>query len=85
MLNQKIREANAIAKQNKSLEEGEIPPWKRYSLSIAEAARYYGIGEKRLRQIAYENEGADFLLEVGSHVRIKRVLFEKYLDLATVV
>lgn len=62
-----------------------VPIWKKYSLSIQEAAEYYGIGEKRIRQIASENPNADFVLEVGSHIRIKRELFEKYLDESTVV
>lgn len=46
--------------------EKTIPVWEKYSLNVSEAAEYYGIGEKRLRQIAGENEGADFILEVGS-------------------
>ena len=49
--------------------EKTIPVWEKYSLNVSEAAEYYGIGEKRLRQIAGENEGADFILEVGSHIR----------------
>lgn len=44
----------------------KIPVWEKYSLNIPEAAEYYGIGEKRLRQIANENVGADFILEIGS-------------------
>ena len=36
--------------------EKTIPVWKKYSLNVSEAAEYYGIGEKRLRQIAGENE-----------------------------
>ena len=52
--------------------EKTIPVWKKYSLNVSEAAEYYGIGEKRLRQIAGENEGADFILEVGSHIRFRR-------------
>ncbi len=62
-----------------------VPIWKKYSLNIQEAAEYYGIGEKRIRQIASENPNADFVLEVGAHIRIKRELFEKYLDESTVV
>jgi len=62
-----------------------VPIWKKYSLSIQEAAEYYGIGEKRIRQIASENPNAGFVLEVGAHIRIKRELFEKYLDESTVV
>ena len=57
------------------LKSKDVPIWKKYSLSIQEAAEYYGIGEKRIRQIASENPNADFILEVGSHIRIKR---EKY-------
>ena len=56
-----------------------------HSLNVSEAAEYYGIGEKRLRQIAGENEGADFILEVGSHIRFKRKLFEDCLDTASTV
>ena len=41
--------------------EKTIPVWEKYSLNVSEAAEYYGIGEKRLRQIAGENEGADFV------------------------
>ena len=62
-----------------------VPLWRKYSLSIQEAAEYYGIGEKRIRQIISENRSADFVLEVGAHTRIKRELFERYLDNSSVV
>ena len=62
---------------------GYVPLWRKYSLSIQEAAEYYGSGEKRLRQIAYENQGEDFVLEIGTHIRFKRKLFEEYLDSVT--
>lgn len=42
--------------------EKTIPVWEKYSLNVSEAAEYYGIGEKRLTQIAGENAGADFIL-----------------------
>ena len=67
------------------MEESKVPIWKKYSLSIQEAAVYYGIGEKRLRSLVSEQIGADYILEVGTHVRIKREKFEDYLDAATVV
>lgn len=41
-----------------------IPLWKRYSLSVPEAARYFGIGETRLYRIIAEHPGADFILEI---------------------
>ena len=57
----------------------------KYSLSIQEAAEYYGIGEKRLRSIISEHYNEPFILEIGSHQRIKRRLFEEFLDQATAV
>nr|WP_296955364.1 excisionase [uncultured Mediterraneibacter sp.] len=62
--------------------ENKIPIWRKYSLNVTEAAAYYGIGEKKLRQIAYENPGAEFILEIGTRIRFKRKLFEDYLDSA---
>lgn len=44
-----------------------------------EAAQYYGIGEKRIRQIVAENPCASYVLEIGAHTRIKRKMFEQYL------
>ena len=68
---------------NENAMKVNVTLWRKYSLSIQEAAKYYGIGEKRLRQIAYENQGEDFVLEIGSHIRFKRKLFEEYLDKVT--
>ena len=39
----------------------------------------------KVKLVAGENEGADFILEVGSHIRFKRKLFEDYLDTASTV
>lgn len=63
----------------------EVPVWEKYTLSIEEAAEYFRIGQKRLRDIAAENPSADFLLSIGNRVQIKRKLFEKYIDEASVV
>lgn len=63
----------------------EVPVWEKYTLSIEEAAEYFRIGQKRLREIAAQNPNADFLLCNGNRVQIKRKLFEKYIDEATVV
>lgn len=62
-----------------------VPIWEKYSLSVEEAAEYYGIGEKRLRGIAAEHYNDGFILSVGTHVRFKRRLFEEYLDMASAV
>ena len=88
-LQDKINQANSMVvrttKGNSKREEDRIPLWNRYSLSIPEAAKYFGIGETRIYQIVAEHPGADFILEIGSHVKIKRVLFERFLDAASCV
>ncbi|MDE6214806.1 MAG: excisionase [Lachnospiraceae bacterium] len=63
----------------------EIPIWQKYTLTIDEAAMYFRIGQKRLRQIAAENPDADFLLTNGNRVQIKRKLFEKFIDASTTI
>ena len=88
-LQEKINQANALALPvniSKAKNDGDgIPLWQRYSLSVPEAAKYFGIGETRLYQIVAEHPSADFILEIGSHVKIKRVLFERFLDAASCV
>ena len=59
----------------------EIPYWEKYMLTLREAAEYFHIGEKKMRQIV----DANFLLESGNRIMIKRKLFEEYLDNATVI
>ena len=58
----------------------EIPIQDRYCLTVDEAAAYTLIGQNRLREIIDNNKNADYLLWVGSQVRIKRPEFEKYLS-----
>ena len=88
-LQEKINQANAVlikaGRGTSKRDEDGIPLWQRYSLSVPEAAKYFGIGETRLYQIVSEHPGADFILELGSHVKIKRVLFERFLDAASCV
>lgn len=66
-------------------ESVSVPIAYKYSLSIQEAAEYYGIGEKRLRCFLSEHWNEPFILEIGSHIRIKRRLFEEYLDQVAMV
>ena len=48
-----------------------IPVWKKYTLSIEEAAAYFRIGEHKLRNLINENKNADYLLWNGNRVQIK--------------
>lgn len=63
----------------------EIPYWEKYMLTLREAAEYFHIGEKKMRQIVDENMDANFLLTSGNRVMIKRKLFEEYLNVASVI
>lgn len=62
------------------MESSKIPFWKKYILTISEAAKYFHLGEKRLREIALENPNANFILHNGNRVLIKKKLFEEFLD-----
>ena len=58
----------------------EIPYWQQYTLTIEEAAKYFRIGENKLRKIASENPNADFVIWNGNRPQIKKKLFESYID-----
>ena len=40
----------------------EIPYWKKYTLSIEEAAAYFRIEEGKLRKLVSKNPNAEYLL-----------------------
>ena len=63
----------------------EIPYWEKYMLTLREAAEYFHIGEKKMRQIVDENMDAKFLLENGNRIMIKKKLFEEYLNNASAI
>lgn len=69
-----------IADQSDIDSSTDVPVWKRYTLTLSEAAAYYHIGEKKLRRIAdlYMNE--DFILFNGNRVLFKKDKFEQFLD-----
>ena len=63
----------------------EIPYWEKYMLTQREAAEYFHIGEKKMRQSVDVNMDAYFILTSGNRVMVKRKLFEEYLNQATVI
>ena len=62
-----------------------IPIWEKYTLSIEEAARYFRIGENKLRKMAEENPDATWVLMNGNRIQIKRKLFENVVDELAIV
>jgi len=57
-----------------------IPIWRKYTLTVEEAAVYFRIGENKLRNLINENKNADYLLWNGNRLQIKRVQFEHFID-----
>ena len=68
-----------LAKDNsKAKRKDAVPIWEKYTLTIREAASYFNIGEKKLRQLMDEHD--DLVLMVGSRKLIKRTKMERFLD-----
>ncbi|MEI3611435.1 excisionase [Pseudogracilibacillus sp. SO30301A] len=63
----------------------DVPIWERYTLTIEEAAKYFRIGENKLRRFAEENKHASWLIMNGNRVQIKRKQFEKVIDKLDVI
>jgi len=55
----------------------EVPVWEKANLTVNEAAAYFEIGTKKIRDLARENPNATYFLWNGSKLLIKRELFEK--------
>ena len=58
----------------------DIPIWEKYTLTVEEAAKYFRIGETKLRKLADENPTANWLMMNGNRIQIKRKQFEKLID-----
>ena len=66
--------------QTQNFDYSDIPVWRKYTLSVQEAAKYFRIGDKKMRKLIEENPGANYILWNGTRPQIKRRLFEQYLD-----
>ena len=58
----------------------DVPIWEKYTLTIEEAAKYFRIGENKLRKLAEENPNAGWVIWNGNRIQIKRRFFEKVID-----
>jgi len=63
----------------------DVPIWEKYTLTIEEAAKYFRIGEKKLRKLAEENPEASWIIMNGNRAQIKRKQFEKVIDSLEVI
>ena len=62
------------------MEKVTVPVWEKYMLSIEEAAEYFGVGAKKLRERVEEDADKKFIVVDEGRARIKRRLFEAYVD-----
>ena len=56
-----------VKEQNQNVDKYDIPVWRKYTLSVQEAAKYFHIGDKKLRKLIDENPDAEFILWNGSN------------------
>lgn len=62
-----------------------VPIWEKYMLTVDEAVQYFGIGEKKIRNLIAENNGTDlcFTIQIGNKSLINRRKFEEFLNQTT--
>ena len=58
----------------------DVPLWERYALTVDQAAAYFGIGSKKIRNMVSIYKDAKWYLLNGERVLIKRELFENFLN-----
>ena len=49
------------------MSNADVPIWEKYTLTIDEAAKYFRIGENKLRKLAEENPAAGWVIMNGKH------------------
>lgn len=57
----------------------KVPIWEKALLTVPEASEYFGIGEKKIRELA-EKPNCKFVLWNGSKCLIKRRLMNLYIE-----
>ena len=67
------------------MNNNDMPIWEKYTLTIDEAAKYFRIGENKLRKLAEENLTAGWVIMNGNRIQIKRKHFEKIIDILDVI
>ncbi len=60
--------------------KNEVPLWKKYVLTLSAAAQYFGIGERKLQQIADDNRDTGIVIYNGVKLLFKRERFSEWLN-----
>jgi hypothetical protein len=72
-------------KGRERLKDNEVRICEKYALTVAEAAIYFEIGEKKLRSMIEEYSHLGLFIQNGVKYTIKRQKFEAFLDEASVI
>lgn len=56
-----------------------VPVWEKANLTLEESAKYFGIGQNKLREMT-NGDNCPYVIWVGSKRLIKRKLFEAYIE-----
>ena len=67
------------------MRENDVRICEKYALTVAEAAVYFGIGEKKLRSMIENYDHLGLFLQNGTKYTIKRQKFEAFLDGASAI
>ena len=62
------------------MRENDVRICEKYALTVAEAAVYFGIGEKKLRSMIESYDHLGLFLQNGVKYMIKRQKFEAFLN-----
>ena len=60
--------------------KNEVLLWKKYALTLSEAAQYFEIGERKLQQIADDNRDTGIVIYNGVKLLFKRERFSEWLN-----
>lgn len=79
------RKGMTAAMNEKSGKNQNVPIWQKYMLTVDEATQYFGIGEKKIRNLISENMDSDFCftVQIGNKSLINRKKFENFLNQIT--
>ena len=62
------------------MRENDVRICEKYALTVTEAAAYFGIGEKKLRNMIENYDHLGLFLQNGAKYTIKRQKFEAFLN-----
>ena len=62
------------------MKDNDVRICEKYALTVAEAAVYFGIGEKKLRSMIENYDHLGLFLQNGTKYTIKRQKFEAFLN-----